>query len=169
MFTLIGALIVAAAIWWMGREVIRELRAARDEARRARAITIVSLFIPALSAVESDPRSLLAWAPAARSVRALFPDELAAIERALGAPFPFAPDRAQGAHAQWTADWLAWERMHDAEYKRKAAAAQEALAASGGAAARAEIDAIEHEKLDRYQRRYEEYIRVAKALQAVQF
>jgi hypothetical protein len=32
---------------------------------------------------------------------------------------------------------------------------------------RAKVDAIEREKLDAYQRRYEEYVRVAKALQAL--
>ena len=50
----------------------------------------------------------------------------------------------------------------------KAAEVQQQL--QGGAdttAARARLDAIEHEKLDTYQRRYEDYIRVAKALQAL--
>jgi hypothetical protein len=52
----------------------------------------------------------------------------------------------------------------------KAAAAQAELLASGGsgtAAARARVDAVEREKLDLYQRRYGEYVRVAKALQAL--
>ena len=34
-------------------------------------------------------------------------------------------------------------------------------------AARARLDAIEQEKLELYQRRYAEYVRVAKALQAL--
>ncbi len=31
-------------------------------------------------------------------------------------------ERIEAAHAQWTADWLAWEGAHDAEFKSKAAA-----------------------------------------------
>ncbi len=38
--------------------------------------------------------------------------------------FPFGPDQIQNAHARWTADWLAWELVHDTEYKLKAAAAE---------------------------------------------
>jgi hypothetical protein len=82
--------------------------------------------------------------------------------------FPFPADQVQAAHARWTTDWLAWERAHDAEYKDRAAVAERALAASGGAPAeRATLDAIEREKLDRYQRRYQEYVQIGKALQAL--
>jgi hypothetical protein len=76
----------------------------------------------------------------------------------------------QAAHARCTADWLAWERSHDAEYKLRAAALEQALAAASESEkplARARLDAIEREKLERYQQRYEEYIRTAKALQAL--
>ena len=63
---------------------------------------------------------------------------------------------------------MSWERAHDAEFKLKAAAAEHDLGASGGSPVmRAKVDAIEREKLDAYQRRYEEYVRVAKALQAL--
>ena len=82
--------------------------------------------------------------------------------------FPFSEDALQAAHAQWTADWLAWEGAHDAEYKLKAAEVEHELAASGGAPfIRAKLDAVEREKLDRYQRRYQEYVQVAKALQSL--
>ncbi len=85
-----------------------------------------------------------------------------------GIAFPFGSERIQAAHAQWTADWLAWERTHDAEYKLKAAAVEEELARSEGSPlVRARLDAIEREKLERYQRRYEEYVRIGKALQAL--
>jgi hypothetical protein len=77
------------------------------------------------------------------------------------------PDEIQAAHAQWTADWLAWERAHDAEYKLKAAAAEADLAAANTPVARARLEATEREKLELYQRRYQEYVRVAKALQAL--
>ncbi len=100
--------------------------------------------------------------------RQIFPAEYAPLDRAAGGAFPFTSSHAQAAHAQWTADWLAWERTHDAEYKLKAAAAEQELVASGGAAAqRAKLDAIESEKLDLYQRRYAEYVRVSKALQGL--
>ena len=56
---------------------------------------------------------------------------------------------------------LAWERKHDAEYKVKAAAVERDLAASAGSPVqRARLDAVEKEKLDTYQRRYAEYVRV---------
>jgi hypothetical protein len=157
---------VAAVVWVAGARIVRALAAARDEAARARMLTIVQLLTPGLAAAQSDPRALLVWQPIARLARGLFPEEFSRIDRAAGATFPFDADRLQAAHARWTADWLTWERAHDAEYKGKAAVAEEALATSGGAiAARVRADAIEREKLDLYQRKYEEYIRVAKALQ----
>jgi hypothetical protein len=157
---------VAAVLWVAGARIVRELAAVRDGAARARTLTILQLLAPALTAAQADPRALLVWAPIARTARALFPEEFARIDRAAGGTFPFDAERLQAAHDRWTADWLAWERAHDAEYKGKAAVAEVALALSGGGvAARVRADAIEREKLDLYQRRYEEYIRVAKALQ----
>ena len=65
-------------------------------------------------------------------------------------------------------DWLAWERSHDAEFKLKAAIIEQEIAATGSSAVlRARLDAVESEKLDLYQRRYQEYVRVAKALQGL--
>ena len=71
---------------------------------------------------------------------------------------------AREAHARWTSAWLAWELAHDEEYKLKAGAAE----AAGGADVRAAVAAIEREKLERYQRRYEEYVRIGKALAALE-
>jgi|SRR5579864_9521734 len=157
---------VAAVLWVSVARLVRELAAARADAARARLLTILQLLAPALAAASSDPRALLVWQPIARTARRLFPEDFAQIDRAAGATFPFDSERLQATHARWTTDWLAWERAHDAEYKGKAAVAEEALAASGGAVtARVRADAIEREKLDLYQRKYEEYIRVAKALQ----
>ena len=108
------------------------------------------------------------WEPLARAARQLYHDEFVSLDRAYGATFPFGADRIQGAHAQWTADWLAWERSHDADYKLKAVAVEEELAkSSGSSVVRGRLDAIEREKLELYQRRYAEYVRVAKALQAL--
>lgn len=168
MFALAGAVLVAAAIIWAAAIVRTELSRTRVEAARARTLSLLTAFAPAIGAAQSDPRAVLAWQPAARAARTLFPEEFAAIDRAVGAPFPLSPEHLQAAHAHWTADWLAWERTHDANYKKLAAEAEQQLATDPSPAARARLDAIEREKLDLYQRRYEEYIRVAKALQAVQ-
>lgn len=160
--TIVAAVIVALAIGGSVAQIVGELRAGREERRRARALSIAAMFAPALGAVQEDPKALLAWQPLAETVRKLFPDECASLDAAAGGAFPFSADVISSAHARWTTAWLAWERMHDATSKQKAAAAEQELDAPGG---RARLDAIEREKLDLYQRRYEEYVRVAKALQ----
>ena len=168
MVNVLSAALVAAALLWGASRIVRELQAAREESIHGRALPIVRLFAPAIEAVQDDPRALLVWQPLARTVRQLYPAESAAVDRAAGGPFPFGRELMAAAHARWTADWLTWEGTHDAEYKLKTAAAEDELAATGGAAAaRARLDLIEREKLALYQRRYEEYVRVAKALQAL--
>ncbi|HZP47494.1 MAG TPA: hypothetical protein VFB07_03085 [Vicinamibacterales bacterium] len=147
---------VAVAVMLAARAIAAELRAARDEAARARALTLIALFAPALDAARRDPRALLVWEPVARNARAVAPAEMASLDRAFGGRFPFGKGAIQSAHAQWSADWLAWEAMHDAEYKAKAGEA---------AGDRARLEVVEREKLDRYQRRYHEYVTVSKALQ----
>ena len=166
---LIASLIVAGAVAWAALQVVAELRAARIERTRARMLALVELFGPARLTAQQDPRAYLVWQPLAALARQLFPSESSELDRAAGGTFPFTAADLQAAHAQWTTDWLAWERAHDVEFKLKAAEASAALAASGGSdVARGRVEAIENEKLDRYQRRYAEYIRVAKALQALQ-
>jgi hypothetical protein len=129
---------------------------------------MLQMFAPALAAADADPRALLVWYPLAQQARAIFPEEFAALDRAAAATFPFTKERVQAAHARWTADWLAWEHTHDAEYKLRTATVEQDLAASGGSPVqRARLDAVEREKLDLYQRRYTEYVQVAKALQAL--
>jgi hypothetical protein len=168
MLLVVAALIVAAAVAWGCRQVASEIRKAGEGAVTARTLQVMQTFATAAGEAARDPRAILAWAPLARTGRRLFPDEFARLDRAAGASFPFSPDSIQAAHAQWTADWLAWEQTHDAEYKLKAAAAEEELArAEGSRTLRAHLDAIERQKLDLYQRRYAEYVRVAKALQAL--
>ena len=164
----LGALIVAAVVAWAASRIVAELRAAREEAARARTAALLELFAPALTAAQRDPRAYLVWQPLATIARQMFPVESAALDRAAGGTFPFTTAQLQAAHAQWTADWLSWERTHDADYKLKAVAATEELAAAcGSAAARGKLEAVEREKIDLYQRRYSEYIRVAKALQSL--
>jgi hypothetical protein len=131
----------------------------------ARRLQLLALFAPGVAAVAENPRALLVWQPIAATARSMFPDDFAAIDRAAGATFPFGREQFEAAHARWSSEWLAWERMHDAEYKLKAAAAEEELRAlPGSPVLRARLDSVEREKLERYQRRYEEYTRVSKAL-----
>ena len=166
---LLAALIVAGAIGWAALTIVGELRATRGAAGTTdRLAPLLALFAPALTATQQDPRAFLVWQPIAKAARQLFPQEFAALDRATGGTFPFAAERIEAAHARWTADWLAWELAHDTEYKLKAALAEHELAAQGGSAiARARLDAVEREKLELYQRRYAEYVRTAKALQAL--
>jgi hypothetical protein len=163
---LVAALIVAAAVVFGAFRVASALNASPPSTSRARVLEIMTLFAPAVGAAQQDPRALLVWEPLARMARRLFPEEFAALDRAAGARFPFTTELVQAAHARWTSDWLAWERTHDAEYKLKAVAVEEEL--GGSASTRAKLDSIEREKLELYQRRYEEYVRVAKALQALE-
>src|SRR5207253_4306835 len=143
--------IVTAAIVWAALQIVTELRAAREQAARRRTAALVALFAPALAEAQRDPRAFLVWQPIASIVRQLFPADAAELDRAAGGRFPFTAEQIQNAHAQWTADWLAWERTHDAEYKRKAAAASASLAAGDAATIRRKLDAIEQEQLDLYQ------------------
>jgi hypothetical protein len=167
MALLIAGCAVAAALVWGARLVAAEVARLARDARQARQLTLLQMFAPAIAESQGDARALLVWEPLARAARALFPEDLAALDRATGATFPFSADRIQAAHAQWTADWLAWERSHDAEYKQRAADVERAFAAAPSSDLRSRIDAIEREKLERYQRRYEEYVRVAKALKSL--
>lgn len=159
----LAVLIVAGVVHWAARQIVAEMKAAREEAARARTLAVLHLLAPALGAAERDPRALLVWQPLANTTRQIFPAEYAALDRAAGGTFPFTKEQLQAAHAAWTADWLAWERAHDAEYKLKAAALEPDASPLG----RARLDAVEREKLDLYQRRYQDYVKVAKALQAL--
>ena len=169
MVVLLAALIVAAAIGWAALKVVGELRARREAAGTGeRVATLLTLFAPALAATQQDPRAFLVWQPIAKAARQLFPEEFTALDRAMGASFPFPGERIEAAHSQWTADWLAWELAHDTEYKLKAAVAEHELSEQGGSGvARAKLDAVEREKLELYQRRYTDYVKTAKALQAL--
>ena len=157
---IIGAALIVAAWIVAGRRPIEAARV-QDAARR---LEILSAFAPGIAAASEDPRALLVWQPLAATARGLFPDDFAAIDRAAGGTFPFTSQFIQAAHARWSTDWLAWERSHDAEYKLKAATVEEELRTAATPALRARLESIEREKLERYQRRYEEYTRVSKAL-----
>jgi hypothetical protein len=168
MAALFSAFIVAAAILAAGAMVAREIRASRERAREVPPLDLAAMFAPGVAAAAADPRAFLAWQPLADTARTLAPEAFRALDAAAGGTFPFNRSQLEAAHAKWTADWLAWEHTHALEFKMKAAVAEAELAASGGSAvARAQVDAVERDKLDQYQRRYAEYVRVAKALQAL--
>ena len=136
--------------------------------RRDRQIQMVlATFGPLAERAASNPQVLLAWHPVAETARRLFPAAFAAIETAAGERFPFGPVQIEAAHARWTTDWLEWERANDAEHRHRSAAIEEEIDRAGDTAsseARARLDALERERLERYQRRYEEYVRVSRAL-----
>ena len=159
------ALFVAAAVVLAGAIVARELAAFRHQETQHR---VLDLFAHALTTAPDDPPRLLAWYRLAQTARALYPDAFKAIDAAQGARFPFTRKHVQAAHARWTAQWLAWERTHDAECKLKAAALEAELGPDADTDfGRLRIEALEREKLDRYQQRYEEYVRIAKELAAL--
>jgi hypothetical protein len=118
----------------------------REEQQRNRELSLATLFAPAIAKAHEDPRVILAWEPLARTLRARFSAEFAALDTASGSTFPFSQDFIAAAHARWTTDWLAWEKAH---------------------VERGKTDAAEQEKLALYQRRYEEYVHVSRALQAL--
>ena len=168
-----ATLAIAALIYWAAQQILAEIKSTREEMARTRTLALLQLFAPGIGASVQDPRALLVWQPLARTARQLFSAEFAALDRAAGGTFPFTKEQLQAAHAEWTAEWLAWERAHDAEYKLKTAAVEREIETAGATSVtaspmlRARLDAVEREKLDLYQRRYQEYVRVAKALQAL--
>src|SRR5262245_4654553 len=138
MMFVLGALVIAAAVAWGSMQGAAALKARNSDSSRARLLEIFATFAPASSAAAEDPRAILVWEPLARTARRLFPEEFEQLDRAAGVAFPFGRERIEAAHAQWTADWLAWEAAHDAEFKSKAAIVQEELAsATPSASARA--------------------------------
>ena len=163
MLPILCALIVAGAVLWAGRQMARALQRPPDSDRQS--ATLLALFAPAVAAAAADPRAIVAWQPLAATARTLYPKQFAELDRACGSTFPFSTEAIERAHARWTADWLAWEKAHDATYKLKALVAQQELHGdTTSPVARARLDAVEREKLELYQRRYEEYVRVGKAL-----
>jgi hypothetical protein len=165
---LLSGLIVSAAIVWAAIAIGRQLAADREARAHDRAVRLLALFAPGLVAATDDARALLVWQPLAATARKMFPQDFAALDQASGGTFPFNATAIEAAHARWSTDWLGWERTHDAEYKLKAAAVEAEIAASGtSSVGRARLDAVEREKLELYQRRYAEYVRVSKALQAL--
>jgi hypothetical protein len=161
MITLIAGAAIAFALWRIGDLLNRQ----RQEAHLQH---LLATFAPGVEAVQRDPRLLLVWYPMARAGRKLFPEAFGELDRAAGGVFPFTKEQVQAAHARCSADWLAWERAHDAEFSLKMAQVQEEIERTGASSLlRTRLAAIEQQKLERYQQRYEEYIKTAKALAAL--
>ena len=167
MLIALAILVGAGVIAWAVVGASRKTAVAPDSSARNHQLMLMTVFAPAIAAAAQDPSVIATWQPLVRTARALFPEECATIERASGAAFPFSSELTREAHARWTTEWLVWERSHDAEFKRRAAAAYPDPSAPMTAATRAALDAIENEKLELYQRRYAEYVKVAKALQTI--
>ena len=146
-------------------------RARRERLRQHReqlAALLLTSVGPAVA--RADGRELLGWRSVATALREVLPDAVRTIEQGTGRPFPFPREVVDDAHARWTADWLAWERAHDIRFRQRASALEAELRGSGEvdtASGQARLAALDDEKLQDYQRRYEEYVRVGKALAAL--
>jgi hypothetical protein len=163
----LAVLVLAAVCGWVGLLGVQTLRARR---RDAQILRLLDIFGPVVERARSDPRVLLAWYPLANAARQTFPDAFAAIDQAGVEPFPFGPTARETAHARWTTDWLEWEHRNDGDSRRNREAIEAELERSDGAAAqaaRARLDALERDKLEQYQRKYEEYVKVSRALGAL--
>ena len=143
-------------------------RARRDRRRQHREQLMALLLASVGPAVaRADGPELLGWRRVAAMLRGLLPEAVRAIEHRTGEPFPFPREVVEDAHARWTADWLAWERAHDIRFRQRTSALETELrerGESGTASGQARLAALDDEKLQDYQRRYEEYVRVGKEL-----
>jgi hypothetical protein len=159
-------LVVGAALAY----VLWRIRDAVERRRQEATIQhLLATFGPAAAAVQNDPKQLLAWYPIAQASRKMFPDAFRELDAAAGGTFPFTKEQLQAAHARCSSDWLAWERAHDAEYALKIAQVQDEIDRMAGQASpllRTRLAAVEQQKLERYQQRYEDYVKTAKALAA---
>ena len=163
----VGA-VVGLVITVIGVVLVLELRERRREELRIR---LIAVFAPAIAQARADPRGLVAWAEVARVSRKLFPEAFHRLDLASEGRFPFSAELVEAVHAKWTSEWLAWERQHDLDYKQRASAAEAELIRTGetdAATVRARLAAIEQEKLQTYQERYEEYVRIGKAIGALE-
>jgi hypothetical protein len=153
---------LALLLWRIGDQIQRRRREATIQ-------QLLATFAPAVAATLQDPRQLLVWYPLAQASRKLFPEAFKALDEAAGGGFPFTKDQLKAAHARCSSEWLVWERAHDAEYALKVAEVQNEIDRAQGQAStllRTRLAAVEQQKLERYQQRYEEYIKTAKALAA---
>lgn len=163
---------IEALVATLALVVLAVAERARRERRRQHREQLAALLLASVgpAVARADGRELLGWRNVATALREILPDAVRTIERGTGQPFPFPREVVDDAHARWTADWLAWERAHDIRYRQQASALEAELRGSGEAgtaSGQARLAALDDEKLQDYQRRYEEYVRVGKALAAL--
>ena len=97
-----------------------------------------------------EPTRVVSW-PGPRWLgvtRKLFPEAFHRLDAVCEGRFPFSAALVEAAHAKWTSEWLAWERQHDLDYKRRASAAEAELSRAGEtdpATVRARLAAIDQE------------------------
>ncbi len=159
------ALLAVAAATGFGAFLVAS--ALRSRQRDARILELLATFGPPAERAQADPRVLLAWYPVASAARQAFPDAFAALEPDGEPRFPFSAADLEAAHARWSTGWLEWERHQDADHRAKREAVEAELRQATDAAAaplQARLEALEREKLEQYQRRYEEYVWVSRAL-----
>ena len=158
----LGLLVLVFAV--VGALIVRALGAIRRD-RQIQAL--VETFGPLAAQAREHPRRLLAWHPMAERTRRLFPEAFQALETT-GERFPFSDQLIESVEANWTAEWLEWERNNDTEYREQSAVIEAALDTAEGTeaqvAARARLDTLERDRLERYQRRYQEYVEVSRGL-----
>jgi hypothetical protein len=161
MITLLVGATIAYALWRIGDQLERRRRETTIEG-------LLATFAPAVAEAQENPGQLVAWYPLAQASRKIFPDAFKELDLASGGTFPFTREQLQAAHARCSSEWLAWERAHDAEFALKIAQVQDEInrAPEPTPLLRTRLAALEQQKLERYQQRYEEYIKTAKALAA---
>ena len=163
-----GTTLMLAVVALVGASGVAAIIAdSRRRQRQSALLEMLALFGPSVARVQVEPRELVPWSQVATSARALFPEAFRELDEASGGHFPFSPDLIESVHARWTTQWLAWERDHDLEYKRRGAELEVELEGESPARSsvlRARLAEVEQEKLLRYQERYEEYVRVGKAI-----
>ena len=146
-------------------------RVRRDRVRQHHEQLVALLLTTVGPAIaRAAPRELLGWKRVAETVRQLFPKAVATIEAQNGERFPLTSNIIESAHARWTAEWLAWERGHDAEFTHRTSALEAELEANDerqSSVGRARLAVLEDEKLQTYQQRYEEYVRIGNGLIAL--
>ena len=139
----------------------------RQRRREELLLRLAVTFAPAIANARKNPNAFVAWSGIARRVRKLFPEAFHQLDSAGNGRFPFSRDLIEAVHAQWTTEWLTWERQHDLEYKQRTQSLElesEGLEGRSSEIIRSRIEVIEQEKLQRYQERYEEYVRIGKAI-----
>ncbi|MEE2635855.1 MAG: hypothetical protein VYE68_01305 [Acidobacteriota bacterium] len=139
----------------------------RARRRDAQLLSLCATFGPPIERAQSDPRVLLAWYPVACAMRRQFAEAFAALSADPSKPFPWSPADIEAAHARWTADWLEWERHQDVEHRTMTADIEtklERAEATTIPGLKTRLEHLEQQKLEHYQRRYEEYVGVSRAL-----